>query len=216
MIDNDPFVCKAINVPCEPVALFDIKVSTPDGLETALNLKEKVKGSVPSKSYVVSSAIVMSLEPANEAALSESKKPSLYNSVPVHVPLCPPLMSTAEPFNLHKETRLLSGVNIDVNRHQHQRFKNEVQVCGRHTVIRSLFHFFTNDEYNSLVIAPLIKSRQVCDADTLVSLMTVFLSKSDEVVRMFFADRTRLLQLGREPKHTSLPSKNIGLGGGVV
>lgn len=113
-------------------------------------------------------------------------------------------------------TRLLSGVGVDINRHQHQKFKNEVQVCGRHTVIRSLFHFFTNDEYNDLVVAPLIKSRQVSDADTLVSLMTVFLSRSDEVIRSFFSDRTRLKQLGREPKHTSIPAKNIGMGGGVV
>jgi len=119
-------------------------------------------------------------------------------------------------------TRLLSGVNVDVNKHQHQKFKNEVQVCGRHTVIRSIFHFFTNDQYHNKVIAPLIKSRQVCDPDTLVSLMTVFLSKSDEVVRSFFSkipkqtNTLTRIPLGVISKDPTPPPRHRGLGGSVV
>ena len=114
-------------------------------------------------------------------------------------------------------TNLLSGMYVDVNSFQHQKFKNEVQVCGRHTVVRGLFHFYTNKQYNDVVIAPLIKTRQVCDADTLVSLLTAFLSKSDEVVRMFFKKKASSLDHSPvDERHASLPSKGLGMGGSVI
>ena len=82
--------------------------------------------------------------------------------------------------------KLLKGINVDVNKYQHQRFKDNVQTCGRHCSIRAFFHFMTNKEYNNLVVMPLIKKREVKDADTFANLMTAFLSKSDLVARTFF------------------------------
>ena len=114
--------------------------------------------------------------------------------------------------------RLLKGIQVDVNRFQHQKFKDAVQTCGRHTAIRAFFHFMSNQEYNDQVIMPLLRKKEVKDADTFANLMTAFLSKSDLVVKMFFreaiADRhPRLKPTSRMmpsmPRGTTDPSVNI-------
>lgn len=87
--------------------------------------------------------------------------------------------------------RLLQGVDVDVNRFKHQKFKDDIQTCGRHTAVRAFFHFMSNQEYNDQVVMPLIRTREVKDADTFVNLMTAFLSKSDMVVKTFFRQKLK-------------------------
>lgn len=91
---------------------------------------------------------------------------------------------SGEPAWLEK---LLKGQEVEMNRHRHQKFRNEVQTCGRHTVVRSVFHFMTNDEYDRLVIKPILHF--VEDADVFVSIMTAFLDDTDEVIRAFFKSK---------------------------
>lgn len=85
--------------------------------------------------------------------------------------------------------RLLRGTRVDINKIRHQRFRKDVNTCGRHTVSRALFYFMTNAEYDQLVIRPLIDGRSVADGDVYVSLLTAFLDESDMVVREFFMRR---------------------------
>lgn len=117
--------------------------------------------------------------------------------------------------------------NINVNKIQHQELRNEVNVCGRHTVVRSIFHYLNNDQYNSLVIVPLIRSKQVHNPDVLVALMTAFLTNTDNVAKQFFLEKKdsaidALMNQGRvsDPqskfRSVGLPVDNIGLGGRVV
>lgn len=114
-------------------------------------------------------------------------------------------------------SRLLNGQNVNVNQHQHQKFKEALQNCGRHTAVRSVFHFMNNDQYNALVIAPIVK-HNVSDADTFVSIMTAFLAKTDDVIRMMFQKQVGFNMMARNIPSIgqSLPQKNIGLGGRVV
>lgn len=88
---------------------------------------------------------------------------------------------TGEPAWLEK---LLSPLNVEMNTIRHQKFRDEVQTCGRHIVVRSIFHFMTNVQYNKFVIQPVLHF--VEDADVFVSLMTVFLDDSDMVINSFF------------------------------
>ena len=91
---------------------------------------------------------------------------------------------TGEPPWLEK---LLQGKNVDVNRFRHQRFKDEVNTCGRHTVVRSLFWFMNNMDYNRLVVVPIRPF--VNNVDTFSSLMTAFLGPSDRMIQQFFRGR---------------------------
>lgn len=119
------------------------------------------------------------------------------------------LAETGEPDLL---TKLLGNVPLNVNRHRHQKLKEAQNECGRHTVIRSLFHFMSNNQYNDLVIMPPIRAKWIIDADAMVTLMTAFLSKSDMVVEQFF--------MSAVPKkrftNTSKPADNKGMGGSVI
>ncbi len=113
---------------------------------------------------------------------------------------------------------LLSGHDVDVNTHQHQALRQNQNECGRHTVVRSIFHFMNNEQYNSLVIMPLIVSKQVSTPDVLVSLLTAFLDKSDEMVKIFFKQKVGVNIMGRNMvnKDVGIPVKSRGLGGRVV
>ncbi len=115
-------------------------------------------------------------------------------------------------------SRLLNGRNIQVNSHRHQMFKRNLNNCGRHTAVRAVFHFMNNDEYNATVIQPAITSHAVRDADVFVSIMTAFLSKSDEVLRDMFKQKVGFSTMGRMGGqfNMALPAKNIGMGGRVV
>lgn len=97
------------------------------------------------------------------------------------------LVLTGEPPYL---TDILGrGDPIDDSKFRHQLFKDELNTCGRHTVVRSIFWFMTNAQYNDLVIVPLTRDKVVRDPDAFVSLMTAFLDNSDRVVFEFFVKR---------------------------
>lgn len=85
--------------------------------------------------------------------------------------------------------KLLRGKKVDMNKTKHQTDREDVNTCGRHTVIRGLFHFMTNRQYDQLVIRPLIDGKLVASPDVFVSLMTAFLDDSDRVIREFFMSR---------------------------
>lgn len=115
-------------------------------------------------------------------------------------------------------SRLLKGQNVNVNKSKHQAFKAMLNNCGRHTAVRAVFHFMNNDQYNELVVVPLVRQRDVSSPDVLVSLMTAFLAKTDDVVREMFMKQVGDNMMGRQARETglSLPQKNIGMGGRVV
>lgn len=84
---------------------------------------------------------------------------------------------------------ILGGQTLDQNHFRDQNFKDELNTCGRHCVVRSIFWFMTNAQYQDLVIAPLRRTKMVKDPDAMVSLMTAFLDNSDRVVFEFFVKR---------------------------
>lgn len=92
---------------------------------------------------------------------------------------------TGEPAYLNN---ILSGMSVDMNAFRDQKFKDELNTCGRHCAVRSVFWFLTNPEYQSEVIAPLRKGMFVRDPDVFVSLMTAFLDDSDKAVKAFFVN----------------------------
>lgn len=86
---------------------------------------------------------------------------------------------------------LLQGLLIDVNTFKHQELGNSMETdntCGRHDCVRAFFYHLTNRQYNDLVIRPLIDNKLVNNADTIVNLLTAFLSKSDQVVAKYFGN----------------------------
>lgn len=92
--------------------------------------------------------------------------------------------------------QLLMGRDVDVNTFKHQKFGtnkgDEINTCGRHIATRSFFGYLSNKDYNDRVIAPLINRKEVKNADTVVNLLTAFLSNSDKVVETFFMGGNRL------------------------
>lgn len=91
---------------------------------------------------------------------------------------------TGEPDHF---TRLFKGVKVGVNSVRHQKFRDELNTCGRHCVSRSLFWRLSNEDYDKRVIKPILSGRQVKDPDVFVTLLTAFLDKSDRVLSMFSA-----------------------------
>ena len=86
--------------------------------------------------------------------------------------------------------KLLYGYKVDENKYKLQKFNDDTNTCGRHTVARALFHFLSNDEYYDRVIEPMIKKRLVKNPDVFVSLLTAFLGcesdKGDQKIMNFF------------------------------
>ncbi len=102
--------------------------------------------------------------------------------------------------------KLLNNLKVDVNKHKHQQFGKDkhgdvINTCGRHTAVRCFFYWMTNDEYNKKIIQPLIRNGEVNDGDTIVNLLTGFLSDSDMVVETFLMDK------GKDPLDIPIPGK---------
>ena len=86
--------------------------------------------------------------------------------------------------------KLLYGYKVEENKHKLQKENDDVNTCGRHDVVRAVFHFLSNEEYYDRVIAPIIKQKLVKNPDVLVTLLTAFLGcvsdVGDEKVMNFF------------------------------
>ena len=86
--------------------------------------------------------------------------------------------------------KLLYGYKVEENKHKLQKENDDVNTCGRHDVVRAVFHFLSNQEYYDRVIAPIIKQKLVKNPDVLVTLLTAFLGcesdVGDEKVMNFF------------------------------
>ena len=85
---------------------------------------------------------------------------------------------------------ILSGHKVEMNAFRAQMLRDETNTCGRHVVVRSVFHGLTNAQYHNMVLQPTIRKKLVRDADVFVSLMTGLLDRSDQrVLRQFFTGR---------------------------
>lgn len=117
------------------------------------------------------------------------------------------LVLTGEPPYL---TDLLKGRKVDVNTVRYQQWRDQTQTCGRHVVMRSIFHFMSNKQYDDLIIKPVKK--MVNNVDTYVILATMLLSKSDDVIRMFFKEKALP---GQPHINNNIDFKHRGTGGSV-
>lgn len=81
--------------------------------------------------------------------------------------------------------RLIKGIVLDQNVKRHQTFSSDINTCGRHCVVRSIFNHLNNDEYNEKVIRPMVPV-PVRTADALVALMTGLAPESDRPLIAFF------------------------------
>lgn len=110
---------------------------------------------------------------------------------------------------------LLRGQMVDVNKFKHQKFGtdngSEINTCGRHDAVRAYFSWMTNQEYNDKIIMPLVRNKEVNDPDTIVNLLTAFLSMGDDVVNKFLRS-TPSKQLSPVTASDAL-NINIPLGG---
>lgn len=95
---------------------------------------------------------------------------------------------TGEPPHLE---RILSGHKVDMNHTRDQKFRDHINTCGRHVVVRSLFHFMTNDEYNDLITQPILNHKLVRDLDVFVSILTAFVDSTDRALFEFFIRKVR-------------------------
>ena len=107
-------------------------------------------------------------------------------------------------------TNLFRGRKIDVSKFKYQKFRADLNTCGRWAVERSIFHFMSNKQHDNIIIKP-IRS-MVNDLDVYVIFMTMFLSKSDDVVRTFFMEKSLK---GGSIHYGNLFSR-MGKGGAVV
>lgn len=117
----------------------------------------------------------------------ETKRPSEADYVyfdPYGLSLGEDLKLTGEPPYL---TNLLKGRKLDQNKVRYQQWRDQTQTCGRHTVMRAIFHFMNNKQYDQFIINPVKK--MVNNVDTYVILSTMLLSKSDDVIRTFFKEK---------------------------
>lgn len=87
--------------------------------------------------------------------------------------------------------RLIRGIRVESNRFRYQNFREDVSTCMRHTVVRSIFHFYTNTQYHNFVISPMVRAKEFKDMDTMVACMTGMLIKADQVLLKFFKSKIR-------------------------
>ena len=92
------------------------------------------------------------------------------------------LSLTHEPDHIIK---LVRGIKVEENTKQYQKFSSDINTCGRHCVVRSVFYHLNNKEYDKLLISPMVPL-PIKEADSLVALLTGLASKSDEVLITFF------------------------------
>ena len=79
---------------------------------------------------------------------------------------------------------LTKDVQLDVNHHRNQQFKDHVNTCGRHVVYRAMFPHMNNDEFFEKIMNRPIRDHFVSNGDVLVSLITGFLiNKPGDVLR---------------------------------
>lgn len=86
---------------------------------------------------------------------------------------------------------ILAGQKVEMNTFRAQKFRDHVNTCGRHCVVRSVFHFLSNGEYNDLIIKPIVRGKAARDPDAFVSMMTAFLDQSDRALIEFFEKKAR-------------------------
>lgn len=118
-----------------------------------------------------------------------------------------------------------SGVPLDENTFQHQEFdtvnsgseQTNINSCGRHTATRSFFSWMTNKQYNDEIVMPLIKNGEVNKPDTIVNLLTAFLSDSDKIVEKFFMSKVSRSTIPEQEKVEGkvdlVPGLNNQIGG---
>ena len=99
------------------------------------------------------------------------------------IPIAKELEITHEPDTILQLTKNLNMGSENTNRHQI--FRDETNTCGRHCCLRSVFYHLNNDEYDKLVIRPMIP-HHIQTADVLVALMTGLASETDEHLIAFF------------------------------
>ena len=106
---------------------------------------------------------------------------------------------------------LIGSMKVDVNRFRHQMFRDSVNTCGRHTVLRALFNFMSNKEYNDIIIHPVVQKKLVRNADVMANLITGFLSMSDDVVRKFFRGKSDRPEMAFSNRELVPSASNTGL-----
>ena len=116
--------------------------------------------------------------------LNNDKGVSYYD--PYGLSISQDLHLTGEPDYYQK---LFNNIKVDVNDKRHQKFRDDVNTCGRHCVSRSIFWFMTNRQYDSLVVKPILSNKMVANLDAYVSILTAFLDKSDKVVLTLFKEK---------------------------
>ena len=62
-----------------------------------------------------------------------------------------------------------SSYKLDINRVQHQIYKNHVNTCGRHAALRCLYSDLSNADYDQMIKTPI----RLNSVDELVSVMTM-------------------------------------------
>jgi len=81
--------------------------------------------------------------------------------------------------------QITKGVNVQENNIRHQVMRSDINTCGRHCVVRSVFFHLNNDLYNKLVIQPIVPI-PIKTADVLVALFTGLASESDAHLIQFY------------------------------
>lgn len=81
--------------------------------------------------------------------------------------------------------KLTKGVNITENKRQFQAQRAEINTCGRHCCVRSVFYHLDNEEYYKLVIKPIVPI-PIRESDSLVSLFTALAASSDTHLIEFY------------------------------
>lgn len=79
--------------------------------------------------------------------------------------------------------KFTSQARVEVNSFQHQEFSDEVNVCGRWCVLRSIFYHLNNLLFDELVVRSI---KHILKPDELVALVTGLISTSDAPLVKFY------------------------------
>lgn len=71
---------------------------------------------------------------------------------------------------------ITKDLNLDVNNRKNQEFRENVNTCGAHCVLRAKYIDYSNDEYADNIIDLPVKDRLVKNGDTIVALVTGLLT----------------------------------------
>ncbi len=114
--------------------------------------------------------------------INHKEKGEYYWHDPYGLRITQDLSLTHEPDFIIKLTK---GLVVQENIHRHQKFRDDINTCGRHTVVRSVFYHLNPEEYNNLVIKPMVP-HPIKESDDLVALITGLASSSDRPLIEFF------------------------------